>query len=242
VTVLALTAAALVVAVRPLRSRRLAALAAVSLLSSGAVLATYASIPVQNIGRQTQNYLLIDLLPVGLLAWLATGSAVVLTARRVIHPARVQARVRGEHGEPGSTGGTAARWAVRASGFAAIALIGLGSWLAVVQQALASARATPAREVSATRLATQYIERLLPPQRLALSVANSSGVSQRDLTLGVAWALHADGYQPAVNRRAARYLGPRYLFRGRPMPHVTVVIRHRDTSVQVIISGGTPQR
>jgi hypothetical protein len=101
---------------------------------------------------------------------------------------------------------------------------------------------TPPREISTTRYAAQYIERLLPPQRLELNVTKSTGVSVRDLTLALAWALHAVGYSPAVNHRAARYLGPRYLFRGRPMTHVLVVIRHRDTSVQVIISGGTPQR
>ena len=52
VAMLVLTAAVLAVAVRPLRSRRLAALAAVSLLTSGAVLATYSNIPVHNIGHR----------------------------------------------------------------------------------------------------------------------------------------------------------------------------------------------
>jgi hypothetical protein len=62
VAALALTASVLVLAVWPLRSRRLAALAAVSLLTSGAVLATYSNIPVHNVGRHDQNYLLIVLL------------------------------------------------------------------------------------------------------------------------------------------------------------------------------------
>ena len=61
--ILVLTAAVLALAVRPLRSRRLAALAVVSLLTSGAVLATYSSIPVLNLGHRDQNYLLIVLLP-----------------------------------------------------------------------------------------------------------------------------------------------------------------------------------
>jgi hypothetical protein len=134
------------------------------------------------------------------------------------------------------------RWALRAAGVAALALLGLGSWLGVVQQRLAAVTATPPRELSITSYAAQRIEQLLPPQRLMLSVRKSSGVSVRDLTLGVAWALHVKGYQPAVNHRSARYLGPRYQFRGRPMTHVTVIIRHRETSVQIIVSGGTPQR
>jgi len=84
VAVLVLTAAVLAVAIRPLRSRRLAALAAVSLLTSGAVLATYSSIPVHNIGHRDQNYLLIVLLPAGVLAWLTVGAAAVLAARATV--------------------------------------------------------------------------------------------------------------------------------------------------------------
>ena len=234
---LALTAAVLAVAVRPLRSRRLAALAAVSLLASGAVLATYSGVPVHNIGRHDQNYLLIVLLPAGLLIWLATGAAAVLAARRVIERARVLAALRRRpRGAPGTAGGSAARWGVRVIGLAAVTLIGLGSWLAVAEQARASAEATPAREVSATRFAAQYIEQMLPRLRLQLSVVRD-GAYQRDVALGVAWALRADGYEPAVNHRAARYLGPRYLFIGRPRPDVTVVLRHRGIAVRLTQGG-----
>jgi hypothetical protein len=379
VAVLVVTAVALILAIRPLRSRRLAALATVSLLTSGAVIVTYSGIPVQTISSRAVNYLLIVLFPAGVLAWLVAGSAVVLTARRVIHRARLlaaaPARRRDEPrapaaaeavtaggtelasadakeatsvdarepasadaaepastdaaepasaavtalgstettevastdaAEPASTdatelgstdatevasadaaepvssdaarpgitsgteagtlngtepgtlngtepgsengtgpgrrGGTAVRWALRAAGVAALALLGLGSWLGVVQQRLATVTSTPPREVTITSYAAQQIERLLPPQRLMLDVRKSSGTSVRDLTLGVAWALHLEGYQPAVNHRSARYLGPQYQFRGRPMPHVIVIIRHRETAAQIIVSGGTPQR
>ena len=173
----------------------------------------------------------------GLLAWLATGTAAVLAARRVIGQARVPAAVRRRPCGPlRSAGGSAARCGVRVIGLAAMALIGLGSWLAVAQQARASADATSARELSATRFAAQYIEQILPRQRLELSVV-SDGEYQRDVTLGVAWALHADGYEPAVDHRAARYLGPRYLFTGRPMPDVTVVLRHRGIVVRLAQGG-----
>ena len=236
VAMLVLTAAVLAVAIRPLRSRRLAALAAVSLLTSGAVLATYSNIPVHNIGHRDQNYLLIVLLPAGLLIWLATGAAAVLAARRVTGRARVLAAVRRR--SRGAAGGSAARWGVGVIGLVAAALIGLGSCLAVAQQARGSADATSAREVSATRFAAQDIERMLPPQRLELRVLRD-GVYDRDVTLGVAWALHADGYEPAVNHRAARYLGPRYLFAGRPMPGVTVLIRGRLVLVRLTQGGVT---
>ncbi len=234
VLMLALTAVALAVAVRPLRIRRLAALAAVSLLTSVAELATYSGVPVHNISRANQNYLLIVLFPVGLLAWLAVGSAAVLAARRVIDPGRVLAAVRGRwRGEPGSAGGPAARRAVRAIGCAALLLIALEASLAVTQQAQATARAVSGPQVSATRFASAYIERLLPPQRVALSVVNPAGIYQRDVTLGLAWALRAAGYQPEVDHRAARYLGARYLYSGQPLPHVTVVLRHRGVAVRL---------
>jgi hypothetical protein len=231
--VLALTAAVLALAVRPLRSRRLAAMAAVSLLASGAALATYSNIPVLNLGHRSQNYLLIVLLPVGVLAWLAWGAAAVLASRQVIGRVSALAAVRRRaSGAPGTAGGSAVRWGVRVTGLAAVALIGLGSWLGVAQQARVSAAATAARELRATRFAAQHIEQMLPRQRLQLSVV-SDGVYERNVTLGLAWALHADGYEPAVNHRAARYLGPRYLFTGRPMPGVTVVLRQRGIVVRL---------
>jgi hypothetical protein len=79
---------------------------------------------------------------------------------------------------------------------------------------------------------------MLPRQRLELSIARD-GVYDRDVTLGMAWALHADGYQPAVDHRAARYLGPRYLFAGRPMPDVTVLLRRRTIVVRLTLGGIT---
>ncbi len=106
----------------------------------------------------------------------------------------------------------------------------------MAQQARVSAISTSAAELNATRLAAQYIEQALPRQRLELLVLRD-GVYERNVTLGVAWALRADGYQPAVNRRAARYLGPRYLFAGRPMPDVTVLMRRRGIVVRVSHGG-----
>jgi len=156
----------------------------------------------------------------------------VLAARRVTGRARGLAAAR----RPGGASGSAGRWGACATGLAALALIGLGSWLAVAQQARTLAAATSAREVGATRFVAQYIEQTLPRQRLELSVVRN-GVYQRDVTLGVAWALRADGYEPAVDHRAARYLGSRYLFAGRPMPDVAVDLRHRQIVVRLTQGG-----
>ena len=109
VTVLVLTALALILAVRPLRSRRLAALATVSLVTSGAVLATYSVSVRETIGSRAVNYLLIVLFPAGLLVWLVAGSTVVLIARRVIGRARVLAAARRrQRSQPGAMDGMAA--------------------------------------------------------------------------------------------------------------------------------------
>ncbi len=62
----------------------------------------------------TQNYLLIVLLPAGLLIWLTVGAAAVLAARRVAGRARALAALRRRpRGGPGAAGGSAARWGVR---------------------------------------------------------------------------------------------------------------------------------
>jgi hypothetical protein len=48
----------------------------------------------------------------------------------------------------------------------------------------------------------------------------------------------AAGYQPEVDHRAARYLGARYLYGGQPLPHVTVVLRHRGVAVRLAQAAG----
>ena len=135
----------------------------------------------------------------------------------------------------GRARGRAARSAVRAAGLAAAALAGAGSWLATVQMSHASAIATSNLVVSATRTAAA-IEEVLPRERFYLLAETSSRISQRNLTMGLVWALHHDGYWPMVNHRTARFLGWRYLYGGRPLPEVTVVVRREYTSVQVLVS------
>src|SRR5262249_19157957 len=136
VAALILLAAVLVVAVRPLRSRRLAALAAVSLVASVTTLATYSRIPVTNLKLITLDYLDIIMFPLGVLAWLTVGSAVVLAGRRVIGRRRPTGAAPGTEGSGrGQAAGTLPDWAAQAATFAAVVLIALASLLAVAQQA-----------------------------------------------------------------------------------------------------------
>jgi hypothetical protein len=234
VAVLVVTAVTLIVAVRPLRSRRLAALATISLLTSGAVLATYSNVPAANLGVASEDYLLVVLLPAGLLAWLTVGSAVVLAVRRAAGPARMLTAARTRpRGEPGTPGRSAARWGLAAVCGTAIALVGLGAWLVVAQLVRVAPNMGLASAAEATRYAAGYIERTVPRGRIALT-ARTPGVGyRRNVTFGVAWALRADGYEPVMNHSAARFLGPRYRYAGRPMPLVIVALRQQGIAIQV---------
>ena len=81
---LAAAAAVLVIAAPLLRCRRLAALAAVSLLVSAATVVTYARIPVKSTSLSTLNYLDVLAFPVGVLSWLTVCSAALLAGYQVI--------------------------------------------------------------------------------------------------------------------------------------------------------------
>jgi len=233
VAALILLAAVLVVAVRPLRSRRLAALAAVSLVASVTTLATYSRIPVTNLKLITLDYLDIIMFPLGVLAWLTVGSAVVLAGRRVIGRRRPTGAAPGTEGSGrGQATGTLPDWAAQAASFAAVVLIALASLLAVAQQAPASKD----QFAGVIRLASQRIERALPGQPIALFVADRQVHDQRRLTLGLVWALRASGYRALVGRYAARELAPMYVFRGQQVPQVTVRVSGSNVSVNVTSS------
>jgi hypothetical protein len=228
VAALILLAAVLVVAVRPLRSRRLAALAAVSLLASVTTLATYSRIPATRPDLITLDYLGIVMFPLGVLAWLTVGSAVVLAGRQVIGQRRPTAAAPGTGGA-GQAGGTLPDWAAQAATFAAVVVIALASFLAVAQQA-----PTPHDQFAGViSLASQRIERALPGQPIALFVADRHVHDQRRLTLGLVWALRASGYRAQVGRYAARELAPMYVFRGQRVPRVTVRVSGSNVWVNV---------
>ncbi len=121
------------------------------------------------------------------------------------------------------------------AGAAALAVIAVMSSLAVAQQAPA---ADP-RPGSLIGLAAQRIERALPPQPIALWVSNDQRpalgqLTLGQLTLGIVWALTASGYHPELlSHRAARELGPAYLYGGQRIPLATVRVRGTRVAVRV---------
>jgi hypothetical protein len=244
VAALVLAAVALAVAVYPLRSRRTAALAAVSLLVTGAALITYSGVPVASIATNptSLNYLMAPMFLVGVLAWLVLGSVLVLMGRRVISRVRARAAV-----PAGPSGGpvteppiTAARWAAPATGFAVVTLIALtslGIWFGQVSPGVAG---DPL--IHDINVASQKIERELPRQPISLSVVTGDSHFRRRMTLGLAYALTTAGYRPEVDVSYARQLGPFYEFRGTKIPSVTVYQRNSGVSVHVRKHGAGPSR
>ena len=89
-------------ALGPLHSRRLAALAAVTLVLSLGALVTYSSIPVRPTTLLTLAYLIMLILPLGVGCWLVTGTLIVLTVRwaraRARGPAQRSQAERGRRG------------------------------------------------------------------------------------------------------------------------------------------------
>ena len=228
VAVLGVTAAVVLLAMFELRSRPLAALAAVSLLADAAALVTFSHIPVQNVDLAKLGYLIIVMFPVGLLAWFTVGSAVVLTLWEV--SVRLRGRAAG-HAEPhdGHPGAARAwaRWAAGAAGIAAVPLIVLGSFPGAVQRMAAfPANAQQAKAVSA---ASRMIERATPSQPIALAVAGANVHYCHRLGLGIAWALEANGYQLDLDKR------PTY---ERRMPQVTVLLQGTGIDVDVTSAAG----
>ena len=84
----------------------------------------------------------------------------------------------------------------------------------------------------AVATAAQRIERSVSRRQLALSVHAATDPDRRQVTFGLVCELDTLGYDPEIShRRWALQLGHRYLFRGRPMTHVNVLIRGGSLSV-----------
>lgn len=226
---LAVTAAAMLLAALWLRSRPLAGLASISLLTTAAELVTFSSIPVKDHGFAL-SYLIIIMFPVGLLTWLTVGSTSVLMVRQLANRRRAAGPAERRHDEESAVHALPRR-AVRIAGAAAVPLIVVASWPAVAQQASASPQA--AQLGSAVRVASRLIERALPGQPVALSVRGANSQFQRRLTLSLVWALSADGYRPKTSPMCAIELGPQYVFQGQPLPHVTVLVHSGRISVGI---------
>src|SRR5258706_359947 len=72
---------------------------------------------------------------------------------------------------------------------------------------------------------TERIEHKIPPQQVALKVVAANNRYRRQLTLGVAYALRADGYWPMVSEGWGLQLGDGYSFRGEQIPLAEVWMR-----------------
>jgi hypothetical protein len=86
----------------------------------------------------------------------------------------------------------------------------------------------------ATRIAASKIEHLLPGQRVALLVNDTREDEDGRITVSLTWALTPGGFHAEVTKtRLARELGSSYVYRGRAIKLVTVVIRDGHVSVHV---------
>jgi hypothetical protein len=239
VAVLVVLAALGVVAAWKFRSRRTVMLVAVSLVACVTAVVTFSDVPVSNIMMRASadnslNYLMAPMIAVGVLAWLAVGTFLVLAGRWAIGRVRAgtAAREDGGSGATPAAGVTAARWAIPAGAAATVALIGLTWWASDGVNAESSSVAGPARTVS---VAAREIEaKLHYGQRISLTVVSADRHSRRRLTFGLVYALHSAGYIPEVTKNYAWQLGSVYERQGNPVRRrVTVSVGSSSISVSV---------
>jgi hypothetical protein len=229
--VLALAVAVLVVAAYPLRSRRAVALAAVSLTVAITAVILYSHVPRASITMDTVavdhlRYLMAPMFAVGVLFWLAAGTVVVLAARRALSRVRSRPTASGDKTAVSAPQMMATPWAAPIIGFSAVAIIGLASFAGVE---IVNSPIFQSPAMRAVGAASQQIERDIPSRRIMLSVIAPDDRSRRQLTLGLAYALRAVGYRPEIGVGFwALQLGSIYIFRGKPMTHVTVLMRGGD--------------
>jgi hypothetical protein len=227
-----LAAVVLIIALWMLRSRRTAALAALTLLLSVAVVVTFADIPAASIPTTSTHgsltYLMIPLFPAGVLTWLLVTTTLVLAGRQLLIQARQRAAAPG--GASSRAPGTAmGPLTARTTALAAVLVLAMAAWTAAqTDHAPGPARHVPVQAdaaLGAVGFASRQIERAVPSQPIALVVKASVSSYRRKLTFGIAYALQTAGYLPEITPGLGVQLGPRYVYRGKPMPLVTVFAR-----------------
>jgi hypothetical protein len=211
------------------RSRRLAALAAVTILSALALVATFANIP--RTGMATVAWLVSAAYPVGVLAWIAMASALGLIGWRLL-----QARDLAATG--GASGPTAVRGRLRALvplGWAAVFPLGLLVGVSLAQQADDWPAAFEWRLVPVVSTASLRIERAIPPQQVRILVDGPNQLNTYAVVLGVAARLDAAGYRPEVSGfPMLAAVGPNYRFTpGAPLAVVSVEMSGSKTRTTV---------
>jgi hypothetical protein len=245
VVALIILVVAVAAALGPLHSRRLAALAAVTLVLSLGALLTYSSIPVRPTTLLTLSYLVMLILPLGVGCWLVTGTLIVLTvrwarARRAATAASPAQPAPADAEEAAGSGWLSAR---RASAVAigGAVLVAAMAAVSVPRQSTAVHYVLYDPALAVTRIATRQIEQKLPGQRIALLVQDARGDLDGRITLSLTWALTPGGFHAEVTKtRLARELGSNYVYRGRAMKLVTVVVRNGHVTVHVTKAAKLP--
>jgi hypothetical protein len=235
--VLALAVAVLAVALYVLRSRRIAALAAVSLTVTVTAFLMYAHIPKSSVSMSTTSvnnlrYLMAPMFAVGVLAWLSLGAVCVqaAAARRARRPAAAA----GDGTAAAAPRPTTARWAAPALGLTAVAFVALAA-LVGLEVGHAGVSQSPAMRAVGTVF--PQIEHAVSRRPLALSVIAESNQDRRQVTFGLMYALNSAGYRPEISNKWALQLGSIYEFHGKPMTHVTVLVRGaKDGHLSVQVS------
>lgn len=240
---------ALGAALGPLHSRRLAALAAVTLVLSLGALVTYSSIPVRPTTLITLGYLIMLMLPLGVGCWLVTGTLIVLTVRWArarssatapAAPAGTDQAAPASPEQPASSGWLPARWA-SAVGIAGALVVAVLAVLSVPRQSATVHLVMRDPSLAVTRIAASKIEHMLPGQRVALLVDDTQEAEVGRITVNLTWALTPSGFHAQVTKtRLARELGSSYIYRGQATKLVTVVIRDGHVTVHVTKSSKLP--
>ena len=229
---LVLVAVVLVIALWMLRSRRTASLAALTLVLSIAVVVMFAGIPAAAIAATSTGssltYLMTPLFPAGVLTWLVVATTLVLLGKQLLSRARQRAPA--PDGAPSRAPGTATGpLTARTTALAAVLILALAAWTAAqTNHWPGPARKVPVQAAAALKapgFAAREIERAVPSQPIALAVKASVPSYRRQLTFGIAYALRTAGYQPVIGPGLGVQLGPRYMYRGKAMPLVTVFAR-----------------
>jgi hypothetical protein len=237
---------ALGAALGPLHSRRLAALAAVTLVLSLGALVTYSSIPVRPTTLVTLGYLIMLILPLGVGCWLVTGTVIVLTVRwararsAATAPASTDQAAPASPEQLASSGWLPARCA-SAVGIAGALVVAVLAVLSVPRQSATVRLVMGDSSLAVTRIAASKIEHMLPGQRVALLVDDTQEAEVGRITVNLTWALTPSGFHAEVTKpQLARELGSSYIYRGRATKLVTVVIRDGHVTVHVTKSSKLP--
>jgi hypothetical protein len=234
---LAVVALALIVAIFVLRSRRAAALAALSLMVSVAAQLTFSSVPERIVAVSPLQYMMAPLFVVGVLAWLAVGVVAILAGRQAMRWARGRRATR-QHlaGEAVLARLKVTPWGPRIAGLAAAVSIASASY-----GTSATVSRTPGRPqgavMSAVSSGTRHIERAIPARRVVLKVEGGNVTFRRRVTLGVAYALRTAGYRPELPVASfAMRLGSFYRDSGPPSTQVTVLVHQRRGSKPGVVA------